>query len=78
METSSEFYAVEVGAPQGNIIGYILYMLFSAYVPSIAGTAGTFCIMASNDSQIEAVVHLQQAVDKVSQRSRVWKRKLPN
>lgn len=80
-EAVSEYYQVKAGVSQGGVLGPILYLLYTANIPTnkhttIATYADDTAIMAVGDTQTIATTKLQKALNKVLAWMNKWKIKL--
>ena len=74
----SDVQPISAGVPQGSVLGLILYVLYTADIPtpqgtSVANFADDTAILSANQEYDVATQHLQGAVNEVAEWARKWK-----
>lgn len=80
-QETTELFPVQSGVPQGSVLGPILYLLFTADLPTSEDTttasfADDKAIMANHPDLNVAANHLQQHLDKIQDWTRTWRIKI--
>lgn len=80
-EVFSGFYSIKAGVPQGSVLGPLLYLIYTADMPTtnetfIGAYADDTVIMAAADTLGAATKCLEKTLDKINQWTNDWKIKL--
>ncbi|GBP91929.1 RNA-directed DNA polymerase from mobile element jockey [Eumeta japonica] len=77
---TSDLYKIRSGVPQGSILGPVLYLIFTADIPTddktfIATYADDTAIMSVHENAAISSSNLQKHITEVKQWMKTWRRK---